>query len=67
MYTHELLMKLRTSRTDLERFVEAVVRDGMPYIVIPAAAVRAWQRREPDTWAKVAGWLAAHDVAVVAV
>jgi peptidase E len=67
MDTHQLLMELRTSQTDLDRFVEAVVRDGMPYIVIPAAAVKAWQRREPDTWAKVAGWLAAHDVTVVAV
>jgi hypothetical protein len=67
MKTDELLIDLRTSRTDLARFVEAIVRDSMPYVVIPSAAVKAWQRREPETWAKVAGWLEAHDVAVVAV
>jgi hypothetical protein len=67
MSTEELLAELRTSETDLARFVEAVVRDSMPYVVIPAAAVKAWQRREPQAWAKVAGWLAAQQVAVVAV
>ena len=67
MKTDELLTDLRTSQTDLVRFVEAVVRDSMPYVVIPSAAVKAWQRREPQAWAKVAGWLEAHQVAVVAV
>jgi hypothetical protein len=67
MKTDELLTDLRTSQTDLARFVEAVVRDSMPYVVIPSAAVKAWQRREPQAWAKVAGWLEAHQVAVVAV
>ena len=67
MKTDELLSELRTSQTDLARFVEAVVRDSMPYIVVPSAAVKAWQRREPQAWAKVAGWLEAHHVAVVAV
>jgi len=62
MQTEELLTELRTSQTDLARFVEAVVRDSMPYVVVPAEAVRAWQ-----AWAKVSGWLAAHQVAVVAV
>jgi len=46
MQTEELLTELRTSQTDLARFVEAVVRDSMPYGVVPAEAVRAWQRRE---------------------
>jgi uroporphyrinogen-III synthase len=36
-------------------------------VVVSAEAVRAWQRREPQAWAKVSGWLAAHQVAVVAV
>jgi hypothetical protein len=67
MKRDELLTELRTSRTDLSRFVEAVVRDSMPYIVVPSAAVKAWQRREPQAWAKVAAWLEAHHVAVVAV
>ena len=52
MQAEELISELRSSQTDLARFVEAV---------------RAWQRREPQAWAKVAGWLEAHHVAVVAV
>jgi hypothetical protein len=64
--TDELLSDLRTSQTDLARFVESVVRNGAPYVVVSSEAVRAWQRREPQAWAKVTGWLAAHDVAVVA-
>jgi hypothetical protein len=67
MQTEELLTELRMSQTDLARFVEAVVRDSMPYVVVPVEAVRAWQRREPQAWAKVSGWLADHQVAVVAV
>ena len=63
--TKELLTELRTSQTDLARFVEAVIRNRMPYIVVSPQALRAWQRREPQTWEKVADWMAANDVAVV--
>ena len=63
----DLLNDLRTSQTDLARIVEAVVRDRLPYVVLPMQAVRSWERREPDHWAKVAGWLAAQNVAVVQV
>ena len=51
----ELLAELQDSKTDLARVVEAVVRDRVPYIVVPSAAVRAWEEREPQHWAKVAG------------
>ena len=67
METDELLSDLRRSQTDLARFVEAVVHNSTPYVVVSSEAVRAWQRREPQAWAKVTGWLAAHHVAVVAV
>ena len=67
MKAEELISELRSSQTDLARFVEAVIRDSMPYVVVPSEAVRAWQRREPQAWAKAAGWLEAHHVAVVAV
>lgn len=63
----DLLNELRTSQTDLARIVEAVVRDRLPYVVIPVQAVRSWERREPHHWAKVSGWLAAQNVAVVKV
>jgi hypothetical protein len=65
--TDELLSDLRTSQTDLARFVEAVMRNSTPYVVVSSEAVRAWQRREPQAWEKVTGWLAANHVAVVAV
>jgi DNA-binding NtrC family response regulator len=67
MNTDELLTELRMSRTDLARYVETVIRDSRPYLVIPSQAVKAWEQREPKTWAKVAGWLAAQDVAVLTV
>ena len=64
---HDLLNDLRSSQTDLARIVEAVIRDRLPYVVVPVQAVRSWERREPDHWAKVAGWLAAENVALVQV
>ena len=67
MNTDELLTELRLSRTDLARYVETVIRDSRPYLVIPSQTLKAWEQREPKTWAKVAGWLAAHDVAVLTV
>jgi hypothetical protein len=67
MTTDELLMELRTSPTGLAGMIETVVRDRLPYIVVPTQAVQAWKEREPLRWAKAAGWLAAHNVAVVQV
>jgi len=64
---HDLLDDLRSSPTDLARVVEAVVRDGLPNVIIPVEVVRSWERRAPDLWAKVASWLAAQNVAVVQV
>ena len=63
----ELLTDLGATQTDLARIIEAVGRDRLPFIVVAAQAVRAWERREPDTWAKVTRWLAARNVTVVAV
>jgi hypothetical protein len=63
----ELLHDLRTSKTDLARIVQAVVRDKLPYVVVPAQAVKSWEQREPEHWAKVSGWLAAQKVSLVKV
>ena len=63
----ELMNDLRSSQTDLIRLIEAVVRDRLPYVVVPVQAVRSWKRREPHHWARVAGWLADQNVAVVQV
>jgi hypothetical protein len=65
--TMDLLVQLRGSKTDLGRFVEAMVRDELPNLVVPANAVRAWQEREPQTWAMVRDWLAEQGKSVVQV
>jgi hypothetical protein len=65
--TDELLAELRASKTDLGRFVEVMLRDESPQLVVPANAVRAWQKREPQTWAMVCDWLAAQGKNVVLV
>jgi hypothetical protein len=63
----ELLNELRTSKTDLARFVEAVLRNRPPYVVVSSQAVTSWERREPQHWAKVSGWLADSNVSLVKV
>ena len=63
----ELLGDLRTSKTDLARLVNSVVRDKLPYLVVSIQAVKGWERREPQHWAKVVGWLAAQNVSLVTV
>jgi plasmid replication initiation protein len=62
-----LLRELQTSRTDLARLVEAVTRDNFTRLVVPQRSVEAWERREPETWRKVSGWLTARGVAIVRV
>ena len=59
-----LLAQLKSS-TDLACLVERVVRNDLPWVVVPAAALRAWEERDPVGWAKVSAWLAANKVAVV--
>jgi len=63
----DLLNDLRTSKTDLARLVEAVIRNKPPYVVVPIQAVTSWERREPDHWARVSDWLADSNVSLVKV
>ena len=63
----ELLKDLRTSKTDLARLVEAVLRNKPPYVVVPIQAVAFWERREPQHWARVSRWLADSNVSLVKV
>jgi len=67
MTADSLLGELESSSTGLTRFIDAVARNGMPYVIVPAAAIKTWRRDEPQAWAKVEGWLADHHVEVVAV
>jgi len=64
MSAEDLLIELRTSRTDLARLVEAATRDRISRLVVPQRSVDAWARREPETWTKVRGWLAARGVTI---
>jgi len=63
----DLLNDLRTTKTDLVRLVEAVIRNKPPYVVVPIQAVASWERREPLHWARVSGWLADSNVSLVKV
>ncbi len=63
----ELLNELRSSKTDLARLVEAVLRNRPPYVVVSSQAVTSWERREPQHWAKVSEWLADSNVSLVKV
>jgi hypothetical protein len=50
---------------DLAWLVERVRRNKQPWVVVPTAALRAWERRDPAGWEKVAQWLAVNGVSVV--
>jgi len=64
MTAETLLLELRNSRTDLARLVEAVSRDQFAQLVVPQQSVDAWERREPESWRKVSGWLAKRGVPI---
>ena len=51
--------------TDLAWLVERVIANDLPWVVVPAAALRAWEERDLVGWAKVTAWLAASGVAVI--
>jgi len=67
MTVEDLLSELRNSRTDLARIVEAATRDQLTQVIVPQRSVDAWERREPETWTKVSGWLAARGITIVRV
>jgi hypothetical protein len=50
MTTEELLAELRSSPTDLARFVEAAASSERPYVLVPIAALKGWQERDPGAW-----------------
>lgn len=67
MTTEELVTELRASRTDLARFVQAAHRDHLPFMVVGAQSVRAWEQREPSSWARLRKWLEVHSITVLEV
>jgi hypothetical protein len=65
MTTEELVTELQGSRTDLARFVQAAHRDKLPFMVVGAQSVRAWEQREASSWARARTWLEAHGITVL--
>lgn len=65
MTAEDLLSELRSSRTDLARLVEAAAHEHHSQLVVAQRSVEAWERREPETWTKVSGWLTARGVAIL--
>ena len=61
----DLLLELQRSRTDLARLVEAVSRDQFTQLVVSRQSAEAWERREPETWAKVRAWLTARGISIL--
>jgi len=59
-----LLTDLKPS-TDLASLVERVCQNDLPWIVVPALALAAWEQRDPSGWAKVLTWLETKGVAIV--
>jgi len=51
--------------TDLAGLVERVARKNLPRVVVPAAALAAWEERDPVGWVKVSTWLATRGVTIV--
>jgi len=62
--TAELLAEL-SPNSDLVWLVDRVSRAKLPWVVIPGAAITAWEGRDPAGWAKVSEWLDAGGVTVV--
>jgi hypothetical protein len=65
--SQDIMEEVRASRTDMARIVEAAARDDLPYVIVSAKAVQAWQEREPQAWAKVQAWLASQGKSIVTV
>ena len=51
--------------TDLAHLVRRVAANDLPWVVVSAAAIVNWERRDPAGWAQVRKWLAARGVTIV--
>jgi hypothetical protein len=64
MTTEDLLAGL-SANTGLPPLVKRVSEQRLPWVVVSAAAIQDWERRNPRAWADVSEWLAAQGVALV--
>jgi hypothetical protein len=51
--------------SDLVWLVERVSRASLPWVVLPATAISAWEGRDPAGWEKVSEWLAVQGITIV--
>lgn len=61
----EALLAELNANTDLAWLVERVVRNHLPWVVVPGAAQDAWAQRDPTGWNKVLAWLEANGITVI--
>jgi hypothetical protein len=61
----DALLATLDADTDLAHLVKRVCAHDMPRAVVSVAALTAWQRRDPEGWARVVAWLTALGVAIV--
>jgi len=61
-----ILAELNPS-TDLASLVERVCQNNLRWVVVPAAALAAWEQRDPSGWAKVLTWLETKGVTIVSI
>jgi hypothetical protein len=61
----DALLAELNGNTDLAWLVERVVRNKLPWVVVPAAAQLAWAERDPIGWNKVLAWLAVNGITVI--
>jgi hypothetical protein len=62
--TAQLLAELGPNR-DLVWLVGRVSRAKLPWVVIPATAITAWEERDRSGWENVSEWLAVQGITVV--
>jgi len=62
--TEDLLAEL-TPNTDMALLVRRVAESRLPWVVVPASVISAWERRDPHGWKKVRDWLDAEGVTLV--
>jgi len=60
----ELVAEL-SPNTDLASLVQRVAGGDLPWVVVPAAAIAAWEQRDPAGWEKVSAWLAVQGIVIV--
>jgi hypothetical protein len=63
--TEQLLAELGATATDLAQLLRRAIRRHASILVVSGDAIRGWEARAGDAWAKTQRWLAAHGMRLV--